>query len=701
MDWTLSSTNQLARQLQKLGLLPRPRARRYLKDAAHHDDPRIFLSGLVEQHALTSYQAEQILAGRARRLIVGPYVLRERVARGGMGHVYKAEHRLMKRVVALKLVGRVRPGRKHAGVRRRFRREVEAAGRVRHPGIVTAFDAGEADGQLYLAMEFIEGVDLGCLVRDTGPLPVPLTCQLIKQTAEALHHAHQCGLLHRDIKPSNLMLAPPGLHVKLLDLGLACLRDRHRDGSDGPLKEVEFGGTPDYMAPEWWDDHSRVDDRADLYSLGCTFYYLLTGEVPFPGGSWTEKVLRHTLDEPIPLQQLRPLVPAPVAAIVERLMAREREKRPATAADVAAELAALGERSPLSASGDRPPAPSEARKPRPRLVRFTLAAVLVVLLGVLAAGAARRMVPTPSETPLPPEETTKIAAPSTPPSFSIQGRSDRYPSLAQAIAAAREGDVLLIRGPGPFTTPSLDCAAKSLAIKAEGGTRPRLLLNAGDDPWRALFHAGGTLTLEGLDLAVAAASSAPSSVPLVRSENASLRLRDCRLTGASEGPALIVRNPEELHLERCRIDAGLVGISLEIGRLGSCRLRVIDSEIHVRHTSGVALSLWAPEVCHPTSVQLALEGNTIQAARIAASRSLPARLSITARRNRFQYRSALLSYSGYADRDAWRRNTNWQGSGNAYDGPASWLSVEGRPVPLSELGDPRSSLPTASTRSGD
>ncbi|MGH7222163.1 MAG: serine/threonine-protein kinase, partial [Gemmataceae bacterium] len=166
---------------------------------------------------------EQVLASKGRRRRVGPYVLLERLGGGGMGHVYKAQHRLMKRMVAVKLLGRLRRGGDDGAVLNRFRREVEAAGRLRHPSIVTAFDAGAWRGRLYLAMEYIEGIDLERFVEDTGPLSVDLACEIVRQTAEALHHAHERGIVHRDIKPSNLMLAPPGVTVKLLDLGLAQL----------------------------------------------------------------------------------------------------------------------------------------------------------------------------------------------------------------------------------------------------------------------------------------------------------------------------------------------------------------------------------------------------------------------------------------------------------------------------------------------
>ncbi len=677
MDWTLPSTDDLLRQLRALRLLAPREVEAVLALAPNPDDPVELVTHLVEQGFLTPFQAEQIRAGKARRLVVGSYLLRQRIGHGGMGHVYEAEHRLLKRVVALKLVGRVRRGRRHAALRRRFHREVEAAGRVRHPGFVTAFDAGEADGCFFLAMELIEGIDLERLVRDSGPLSVPLACEIVRQTAEALQHAHECGLLHRDIKPSNLMLAPPGVRVKLLDLGLACVSDRSLTTPSEPAKSAELGGTPDYMAPEWWHDRRQVDARADLYSLGCTFYYLLTGRVPFPGDSWAEKVLRHTLDAPLPICELRPDVSTEVGGIIERLMARERDERYPSAAEVAADLAALGDQPAPPGLVEIPP-PKQTHKPRPRILRFSLAATIAVLLGVLAAGGARWMTNPASESPVRADEPAPLVTPTPTAPFGIVGRAERYSSLEKALTAARDGDVLTIRGPGPFSTAALHCEAKTLTVRAEKGTRPRLLMRAADDPWQALFHTDRTLTLEGLEIS----SSTPST--LIRCEGASLYLRDCRLTGPADGAAIIARNPAELHLERCRIDAGLMAVSLEVGRDPSCRLRVIESQISTRHPSGTALSLWAPEIRQPTTIDMELNGNTIQASQAVALRALPARLSIDARRNRFTYRSALLGFSGDADPDAWRRNTVWQGGENTYDGPAAWLTVEGRPVPLDD-----------------
>jgi serine/threonine protein kinase len=660
-------------ELRKLGLVSRQQARPFVACA----EPRACAAQLVATGALTAYQAEQVLAGQGRALHIGPYVLQDRLGHGGMGHVYKAEHRLMKRVVALKIVGKVRRAGSDLAALTRFRREVEAAGRLRHPGIITAYDAGESQGRLYLAMEYVAGIDLEQFVRDAGPMPVDLACEVVRQTAEALHHAHERGLVHRDIKPSNLMLAPPGVTVKLLDLGLAQLTDRELSAEGAEAPDGELCGTPDFMAPEWGRANRRIDARSDLYSLGCTFYYLLTGQVPYPGGSWTEKLLRHSFETPSAVHQLRPDVPAEIATVVERLMAREREDRYRSAAAVVSAIShrptALG---PRERERERA-APQPWRTPKAR--RFSCGAVLAILLGVAAAGGARWIVSPPSAPSTPPVRLTNESP------FTLDGRAAGFASLKEAIAAARDGEVITIHGAGPFVTPPLTWQGKALTVRSDGAAPPRLEMKATDDPWQALFHTNRALSLEGVDLAMAARSP---DAPLIYAEQASLHLTDCKLTGGARGTAIIARNPAEVMVRGCAIEAGAVGLSIEVGQRDECRIRMVDNRLTVREESGAALSLWAPEIRGATAVGVELEGNTIHAGRMTALRDLPAGLTIAARGNRFVYRSALLSYSGYADRAAWR-GTVWQGGGNSREGPAAWLWVEGRPVTLTEKEAPR------------
>ncbi len=261
-----------------------------------------------------------------------------------MGNVFKARHQKLGRVVAVKFIHRNKLD--NSAVVKRFRREIEVAAQLDHPNIVHAYDAEEVDGARILVMEYLEGTDLSKLVKESGPLPVRAACDYIRQAALALQHAHEKGLVHRDIKPSNLMLVgPPGQSggagvIKLLDLGLALLQQPLVDGSvSGPLTVAgKVVGTVDFIAPEQARDASTVDIRADLYGLGCTFYYLLAGRAPFDGATITNKLFKHALEHPEALEGLRRDVPAAVSAIIRRLMAKKPEERFQTPAEVAAAL---------------------------------------------------------------------------------------------------------------------------------------------------------------------------------------------------------------------------------------------------------------------------------------------------------------------------------------------------------------------------
>lgn len=295
---------------------------------------------LVKDGLLTKFQAKMLLAGRASGFDLGAYRILDELGRGGMGRVYKALHRPMNRVVALKVL--VPNVVKTEKARALFQREVEAAAQLHHPNIVLAYDAGALDGRHFLAMEFVDGPNLESLVRARGALPVGAACGLIVQVAAALHYAHSRGMVHRDVKPANLVLADtphPGAPlptVKVLDFGLARLaRSADRTGGQTIMTTGNtVMGTPDFLSPEQSKDLHKVDGRADLYSLGATLYFLLAGRVPFPGGTSLDKLLRHHAEEPAPLEDLRPEVPLAVVRIVRRLMAKKPEARYASAQEL-------------------------------------------------------------------------------------------------------------------------------------------------------------------------------------------------------------------------------------------------------------------------------------------------------------------------------------------------------------------------------
>jgi serine/threonine protein kinase len=334
--------------------------------AAAGSDLATLAEGLFSRQLLTPYQARKLRFNRISELVLGKYLVLDKVGEGGMGKVFKAIDRTTGQIVALKVVRAHLMANKI--IRGRYHREVAAAAALKHPNIVTLLDDGEANGRYYLAMEFVDGSDLSRMVKELGPLPYPEACEYVRQAALGLHHAHKQGLIHRDIKPSNLLVcgerALPGTGgkatVKILDMGLVLSLDALDDPDHTELtRDGTVVGTPDYMAPEQAKNSSTVDHRADLYSLGCTLYTLLSGRPPFPDGSPIDKLLRHQLDPPTDLKTLIPDLPAGVAAIVGRLLA----KKPAERFNSAAELAeALARYTPDAEPEVDPLAPPPRRK---------------------------------------------------------------------------------------------------------------------------------------------------------------------------------------------------------------------------------------------------------------------------------------------------------------------------------------------------
>ncbi len=287
---------------------------------------------LVNSGKITRFQAEKIVAGKAKELIVGQYLLVNQLGKGGIGRVYKAIHRTMNREVAIKLLAPKFTNT--AKARQLFQREVLAAGRLVHPNIATAYDANTQGNHHYLVMEHVDGPNLDQLVNRQGPLRPGLACEIIRQAALALQHASDMGMLHRDIKPANILVQKGTgntFTVKVVDFGLARLQVPGVDGAGemGTIvtKQNTVMGTPDYLSPEQARNMHKLDIRSDLYSLGCTFYFLLTGRVPFPKGTTVEKLIRHAKAEPVPIASLRSDVPAEMIQVVQKSMAKDPNNR--------------------------------------------------------------------------------------------------------------------------------------------------------------------------------------------------------------------------------------------------------------------------------------------------------------------------------------------------------------------------------------
>jgi eukaryotic-like serine/threonine-protein kinase len=343
----LTSVDFLIDVLRDVNLLRKDQFDLLVNDLApQFEDTTDLAKQLVKLGWLTLYQAKRLLAGRGDELVIGNYVILDMLGEGGMGKVFKARQLRLNRLVALKVIRADLIA--NNTTLKRFHREAKAAAQLAHPNIVRLFDADQVGDHHYLAMEYVEGADLACLVKDSGPLPVEMACSFIRQAATGLQHAHEQGMVHRDIKPSNLLVTSPpkdskaaaGGIVKILDMGLARLVGANEaDQAETVLtQDGTVIGTPDFMSPEQAKNSSTVDARSDIYSLGCTFYYLLTGQVLFPIGTTLEKLLKHQLDAPRHVQMLRPDIPDEVAAIVHQLLAKRPEDRFQNGAAVAKAL---------------------------------------------------------------------------------------------------------------------------------------------------------------------------------------------------------------------------------------------------------------------------------------------------------------------------------------------------------------------------
>ncbi len=286
---------------------------------------------------------------------LGPYRLGRKIGHGGMGMVYMGWHeRLNNRPMAIKFL----PSMQHANPvdRERLRREIDAVATLRHENVVYASDAGESEGIDYLVMEYVDGIDLSRLVAQHGPLPVADACELIRQAAIGLQHVHEQNLVHRDVKPSNLILAKDG-KVKILDLGLARVGREDELSDEAELTNRSYLlGTADYLAPEQAADAHTVDIRADLYSLGCTLFKLLTGQAPFGGDgqeSIAKKMLAHASLPAPELASFRRDIPPELQQLMNRLLAKSPQDRPALPSEVSAVLARLAVGADLTRYGSR------------------------------------------------------------------------------------------------------------------------------------------------------------------------------------------------------------------------------------------------------------------------------------------------------------------------------------------------------------
>lgn len=333
------SLDQFSRRIVESGLLSDHDLTSFLNSLPAGNRPseaKVLAQLLINCEKLTAYQAQEIYRGAGKRLVLGNYVVLDKIGQGGMGLVLKAEHKRMKRIVAVKVLSAAALNSPDAVAR--FHREVEAAARLEHPHIVAAYDADESAGTHFLAMQFIEGRDLASLVQESGPLGVADAIECILQAARGLEYAHAKGVIHRDIKPANLLLDREGT-VKILDMGLARLTPAAGAAKNAALTETgEIMGTIDYMAPEQALNTKHADQRSDVYSLGLSLWYLLTGRAAYEGETLMEKLMAHQ-SKPIPsLVEACPAVPAELDRIFRRMVAKSPADRYQTMSEVLADL---------------------------------------------------------------------------------------------------------------------------------------------------------------------------------------------------------------------------------------------------------------------------------------------------------------------------------------------------------------------------
>jgi serine/threonine protein kinase len=299
------------------------------------DNPKEAARVLVREGWLTYFHAEQLLKGKWRGFCIGKYQILERLGCGGMGAVYLAEHSVLRRRVAVKVLPLHLA--KESWFLDRFYREAQAVAAVNHPNIVHAHDV-DRDGDFhYLVMEYVDGSSLQHIVHDHGPLSYLRAAHYLRQAALGLEHARGAGIVHRDIKPGNLLLDRQGV-IKILDMGLACFAEGPRKNHVKPSERVMVG-TDDYLAPEQIVDSDSVDIRADIYGLGATLHYLLTGKPPFPEApSPSLKLIWHLTRTPPPVSEHRADVPPGLDKLLRQMMAKNPWERPQTPGDVAEAL---------------------------------------------------------------------------------------------------------------------------------------------------------------------------------------------------------------------------------------------------------------------------------------------------------------------------------------------------------------------------
>ena len=459
---------------------------------------------------------------RLQGTMLGAYRLDSFIGGGGMGAVFRALDTTLDRTVAVKVLAGGQADDEE--MLRRFRNEAQSAARLDHENIGRVFAVGSDEGWHYIVFEFIEGQNLRDLVREQGAFPLGRTIDVAVQVADALEHASEREVVHRDIKPSNIVITPAG-KARIVDMGLARLH--HLEGDRDLTVSGVTLGTFDYISPEQARDSRTADVRSDLYSLGCTMFFMLTGRPPFADGSMVQKLLRHQQERPPAIESLRPDVPRAFGQILERLMEKDPAARYQRPADLVAELIAFADTHGHAIAATRPVmppmAPSPPQRPAARLpwlVPVLGLAATIAALWYQAASTRALPIPATTDTPLdgglPSTEPVVIRVGDT-----VAGMAPDATIVAAdlraAIERAGDGGVVELAFSGVIDAPPIVVGERRLALKAAPGMRPTLrfasLVDVGSG-LEAACHVGvGQLSIEGLSLrleATAAASRRPA-----------------------------------------------------------------------------------------------------------------------------------------------------------------------------------------------
>lgn len=286
-------------------------------------DTKEFADAFVKDDHITQWQANNLLRGKHKGFMLGRYQLQGLLGTGGMSSVYLAYHMLLRRQVAIKVLP---PSKVNdSSYLARFHREGEAIAQLNHPNIVRAYDIDQDGKTHYFVMEYVDGPDFSKIIKKEGQMDFRRAADYIAQVAEGLQHAHDAGFIHRDIKPANCLVDSQNV-VKVLDLGLTLFKEE-----EGPSLTIAHNenvlGTADFLSPEQAINSHKVDSRADIYSLGCTFYYLLTGHAPFPSGTISERLIKHQKEAPAPIRDDCPDIPKVLEAICAKMMRKSRRQR--------------------------------------------------------------------------------------------------------------------------------------------------------------------------------------------------------------------------------------------------------------------------------------------------------------------------------------------------------------------------------------